>query len=128
MARVTVEDCISQVPNRFELVILAAERAKNISSGAPLTIARGNDKNPVIALREIAAGNIDIAKLRDMIVANLQKTNKIDEEASDENLFLNNQDVLSLGSSYAQMPTNDDFSDQDDFLDIDFADNITEDD
>jgi DNA-directed RNA polymerase subunit omega len=92
MARVTVEDCIAQVPNRFELVVLTAERARNISSGAPLTIERKNDKNPVIALREIAAGNIDIEKLRDSQVASLQKNNKMDD-ITDENLYAENQET-----------------------------------
>ena len=58
MARVTVEDCILQVPNRFDLVMLAAQRAREISAGAPLTIDRDNDKNPVVALREIAEGYV----------------------------------------------------------------------
>ena len=58
MARVTVEDCVDKVPTRFELVMLASHRAREIASGAPLTIARDNDKNPVVALREIAEGKI----------------------------------------------------------------------
>lgn len=63
MARVTVEDCITRIPNRFELVVTAAQRARQLSAGAPLTVERDNDKNPVVALREIAAESIDIAKL-----------------------------------------------------------------
>ena len=57
MARVTVEDCVDKVPNRFELVMLAAHRAREISAGAPITVNRDNDKNPVVSLREIAASN-----------------------------------------------------------------------
>ena len=59
MARVTVEDCVDKVPNRFELVMLAAHRAREIQSGSPITIDRDNDKNPVVALREIASGLVD---------------------------------------------------------------------
>lgn len=68
MARVTVEDCIQVVENRFELVVLAAERAKRISSGAPVTVSKDNDKYSVIALREIADNNINIEKLRELVV------------------------------------------------------------
>ncbi|MES2252740.1 MAG: DNA-directed RNA polymerase subunit omega [Pseudomonadota bacterium] len=73
MARVTVEDCILNVPNRFELVLLSAKRAREISAGSPLTVARDNDKNPVIALREISENSIDIAALRDNLIKSLQK-------------------------------------------------------
>ena len=65
MARVTVEDCIKIVDNRFELVMLAAQRARSLSSGAELTVDRDNDKNPVIALREIAEKNIELDELED---------------------------------------------------------------
>ena len=73
MARVTVEDCIDKIPNRFDLVLAAAQRARHISTGNPLTIDRDNDKNPVVALREIADETIDPDKLRDDIVNGLQK-------------------------------------------------------
>ena len=73
MARVTVEDCIDKIPNRFDLVLAAAQRARHISAGNPLTIDRDNDKNPVVALREIADETIDPDKLRDDIVNGLQK-------------------------------------------------------
>lgn len=65
MARVTVEDCITQVPNRFELVMVAAQRTRQLAAGAPLTVERNNDRNPVVALREIAEGTVDTAKLKD---------------------------------------------------------------
>ena len=65
MARVTVEDCVLKVPNRFDLVMLASQRARDIASGAPETVARDNDKNPVIALREIAEGNITAEMLKE---------------------------------------------------------------
>ena len=73
MARVTVEDCVKKVPNRFELVLLAGQRAKNISSGDPITVSKDNDKNSVIALREIEEGTIDLKELDRMLVAGFQK-------------------------------------------------------
>lgn len=73
MARVTVEECVEKVPNRFELVLLAGQRAKNISSGDPITVSKDNDKNSVIALREIEEGTIDMNDLDRMLVAGFQK-------------------------------------------------------
>jgi DNA-directed RNA polymerase subunit omega len=83
MARVTVEDCVLQVPNRFDLVMLAAQRARDISSGAPLTIERDRDKNPVIALREIADETIELEHLAESLVLGLQKHVEIDEPEED---------------------------------------------
>ena len=87
MARVTVEDCIEKIPNRFDLVLAAAQRARHISTGNPLTIDRDNDKNPVVALREIADETIDPDKLRDDIVKGLQKLTNPEfiEDEEDEN-------------------------------------------
>ena len=79
MARVTVEDCIDKVENRFDLVLLAAHRARTISSGAPITLDRDNDKNPVVALREIAEETIAPADLREELVHSLQKYVEVDE-------------------------------------------------
>jgi DNA-directed RNA polymerase subunit omega len=79
MARVTVEDCIDKVPNRFELVLLAAHRARLISSGAQLTIDRDRDKNPVVALREIAEEAIQPDDLREQLIHSLQKYVEVDE-------------------------------------------------
>ena len=79
MARVTVEDCVVKVPNRFELVLLAAQRAREITSGAPLTLDRDNDKNPVVALREIADTTIELDRLKDSVVRGMQKHVEIDE-------------------------------------------------
>ena len=84
MARVTVEDCIVKVPNRFDLVLSAAERARQISAGAPLTIDRDNDKNPVVALREIADETVEVEQLNDSLVKNLQKYGVIDEPSEDD--------------------------------------------
>ncbi|MCB1681459.1 MAG: DNA-directed RNA polymerase subunit omega [Alphaproteobacteria bacterium] len=80
MARVTVEDCIEKVPNRFELVMLATQRARKIGSGAALTIDRDNDKNPVVALREIADETVDIGHLKEEIITSNQRFLPQDEE------------------------------------------------
>ena len=79
MARVTVEDCVVRVPNRFELVLLAGQRAREISSGAPLTIDRDDDKNPVIALREIADETVGLDHLQDSLIRGMQKHVEMDE-------------------------------------------------
>jgi DNA-directed RNA polymerase subunit omega len=83
MARVTVEDCIDKVENRFDLVLLAAHRARTISSGSPITIDRDNDKNPVVSLREIAEETISPGDLREELVHSLQKYVEVDEPESD---------------------------------------------
>ena len=79
MARVTVEDCVLKVPNRFELVLLAAQRAREITSGAPLTLDRDDDKNPVVALREIADEAISPGDLKEELLHSLQKYVEVDE-------------------------------------------------
>ena len=73
MARVTVEDCVDKVPNRFELVMLAAHRAREIQSGSPITIDRDNDKNPVVALREIADETVAPDDMRESLIQSIQK-------------------------------------------------------
>ena len=79
MARVTVEDCIDKVENRFDLVLLASHRARMLSSGAPITIDRDNDKNPVVALREIADETISPGDLKEDLIHSLQKYVEVDE-------------------------------------------------
>lgn len=79
MARVTVEDCVDKVENRFELVLLASHRARMIASGAPLTVDRDNDKNPVVALREIADQTIAPEDLKEDLIHSLQKYVEVDE-------------------------------------------------
>ena len=83
MARVTVEDCIDKVDNRFDLVLLAAHRARMISSGSQLTVDRDNDKNPVVSLREIAETTISPEDLREELVHSLQKFVEVDEPEPD---------------------------------------------
>lgn len=84
MARVTVEDCVQKVPNRFELVLDAAQRSRQISSGAPLTIDRDNDKNPVVALREIAEDQANPAHLKEAVITGMQKYLEVDEPEEDD--------------------------------------------
>ncbi|EJF90625.1 DNA-directed RNA polymerase subunit omega [Bartonella tamiae] len=79
MARVTVEDCIDKVDNRFELVLLAGHRARQISQGAQITVDRDNDKNPVVALREIADETLSPADLKEDLIHSLQKHVEVDE-------------------------------------------------
>jgi DNA-directed RNA polymerase subunit omega len=88
MARVTVEDCVVKIPNRFELVLLAAQRAREITSGAPLSIDRDDDKNPVVALREIAEETIRLDHLRMSVVRGMQKHVEIDEPEETHELEL----------------------------------------
>jgi len=97
MARVTVEDCIDKIPNRFDLVLASAQRARNISTGNPLTIDRDNDKNPVVALREIALETIDPDFLRDEIVKGLQKlSNPVILENEDELFEESSEDKYTI--------------------------------
>ena len=113
MARVTVEDCVLKVPNRFELVLLSAQRARNISRGEQLTIERDNDKNPVVALREIAEETLHLPDLEQDLVKSLSRVPEpepVDEEVldlipTDQNIF-GLQDV-SAEEEAAQLPQED---------------------
>ena len=84
MARVTVEDCVDKIPNRFDLVLLAAHRARTVSAGAPLLVERDNDKNPVVALREIADDKLAPGDLREDLIVSLQKHVEDDEAVEAE--------------------------------------------
>jgi len=84
MARVTVEDCIDKVSNRFDLVLVAAQRAREISAGAELTVDRDRDKNPVVALREIAEETVSPAEMLDATITNLQRVRLDDDDVADE--------------------------------------------
>jgi DNA-directed RNA polymerase subunit omega len=84
MARVTVEDCVDKIPNRFDLVLLSAQRARQVSGGAELTIDRDRDKNPVVALREIAEQTVKPKELQESLIGTLQRVQVDDEEAPDE--------------------------------------------
>lgn len=98
MARVTVEDCIDKVSNRFELVLLAGHRARQISQGATITVERDNDKNPVVALREIADETLSPADLKEDLIHSLQKHVEVDEpEAAPE--------LLADSSGFDDLPS-----------------------
>ena len=84
MARVTVEDCVDKVSNRFDLVLLSAQRARQVSGGAELTIDRDRDKNPVVALREIAEETVKPAELKESLISSLQRVQIDDDDVADE--------------------------------------------
>ena len=107
MARVTVEDCIDKVENRFELVLLASHRARMVSSGAQITVDRDNDKNPVVALREIAETTISPGDLKEDLIHSLQKHVEVDEpEAEGQDLIDKpvEADAVAAGEEDDQVP------------------------
>ena len=100
MARVTVEDCVDKVPNRFELVMLAAHRAREIQSGSPLTVERDNDKNPVVSLREIAEETQAADALRERMIESYQTQIEVDEPEEDQMaLLMGNGDAVDRPAS-----------------------------
>jgi len=101
MARVTVEDCVTKIPNRFELVMVASQRARNISAGAELEVERDNDKNPVVALREIADNHVDQKELEEALIKGLQKFVEMDEPEEDEVDLIAIQQELTVGEGEA---------------------------
>ncbi len=118
MARVTVEDCVKRIPNRFDLVIAAAQRSREISNGVSLEVDRDNDKNPVVSLREIASEAVDAESLQERFIRSMQKNlikedNSIEEEASLEEEF----------AAYLNETKNEAVSDQD----LDFNHNKNDD-
>ena len=109
MARVTVEDCVKKIPNRFDLVIAAAQRSREISNGMSIEVDRDNDKNPVVSLREIASEVVDAESLQERFIRSMQKNlnkeeNNIEEEASLEEEF-----AAYLNESKVETTTNEDF-------------------
>ncbi len=120
MARVTVEDCVQKVPNRFELVLLAAQRARNLSRGEELTIDRDDDKNPVVALREIAEETIELPKIEQDLIRSLSRAPEpepADEEVldlipTDQNIF-GLQDVTAEEENAVLTAEADDMSPED---------------
>ncbi len=103
MARVTVEDCVDKVENRFNLVLLAAHRARTISSGAPLNVERDNDKNPVVALREIADAAIEVPAIEDDLITSMQKQLDVDEP----------EEAEGAAAEKADLPEHDQVSEED---------------
>lgn len=115
MARVTVEDCVEKVPSRFELVLLAAQRARKIGTGAPLLIERDNDKNPVVALREIAGEKISTDDLKEELIRNNQRMSAFDDDDEDIDLMDGEQEWSTMAEEaskasgmYADEEINDD--------------------
>ena len=104
MARVTVEDCVDKVPNRFELVMLAAHRAREISAGAPITVERDNDKNPVVSLREIADETQTADELRERLIESNQTQIEVDEPEEDR--------MALLMGAESDAPAEDDMSEE----------------
>ena len=105
MARVTVEDCVDKVPNRFELVMLAAHRAREISAGGAITVDRDNDKNPVVALREIAEETQQAQALRERMIEAHQTQIEVDEPEDDSMALL-------MGAETPDRPVHDDLSEE----------------
>lgn len=136
MARVTVEDCVEKVPNRYELLMVAAQRAKDIEAGSPLQVDRDNDKNSVVALREIAENKVSIEELQHSLVMNLQKYVEVEEPEEEElEIIAAEKELAELDSQFdssmlldadinESMQIHDDSVDMDDdaALDEDFDD------
>jgi len=104
MARVTVEDCVDKVPNRFELVMLAAHRAREIAAGSPITVERDNDKNPVVSLREIAEETQSADDLRERLIESNQNQIEVDEPEEDS--------MALLMGAESDKPAEDDMSEE----------------
>jgi len=104
MARVTVEDCVDKVPNRFELVMLAAHRAREIAAGSPITVDRDNDKNPVVSLREIADETQSADDLRERLIESNQNQIEVDEPEEDS--------MALLMGAESDKPAEDDMSEE----------------
>ena len=137
MARVTVEDCVDKIPNRYELLMVAAQRAKDISSGAPIMVARDNDKNPVIALREIAEEKVSIEELQKSLVMGLQKYVEVEEPEEEElEIMAAEKELADLDEQFSGLLLDGEMADgmqvhggdDDDALDLDAADAGSDDD
>ncbi len=130
MARITVEDCVDKIPNRYELLMIAAQRAKDISSGAPIAVARDNDKNPVIALREIAEEKVNIEELQKSLVMGLQKYVEVEEPQEEEiEIMAAEKELAGLDEQFSNIMLDNEMADNmqvhgedDDALDLDADD------
>ena len=109
MARVTVEDCINKVPNRFDLVIAAAQRSREISNGIPIEVERDNDKNPVVSLREIASDAVDAESLQERFIRSMQKNLIREETIPEEDSSLEDEFAAYLNDSKTENVIKDDF-------------------
>lgn len=118
MARVTVEDCIDKVLNRFELVMVASQRARKIGSGAGLTIDRDNDKNPVVALREIAEETVDVAELKEDLIRNNQRVIALDDDGEDVIDMMEGEEEWGSMSDADEADDSDDTDEKSDLADL----------
>ncbi len=134
MARVTVEDCVDKIPNRYELLMIAAQRAKDIEAGAPLTIDRDNDKNAVVALREIAGETVSIEELQRSLVMGLQKYVEVEEPEEEElEIMAAERELADLDEQFAGVLPQAELEDtmqihggDDDALDLDGDDDVAD--
>jgi DNA-directed RNA polymerase subunit omega len=108
MARVTVEDCIKKIPNRFDLILAASQRSREISNGIPIEVERDNDKNPVVSLREIAADAVDPNTLQERFIRSMQKNIIKDEVVSDEETSLEDEFSAYLNEASVDKTDNSD--------------------
>ena len=109
MARVTVEDCVKKIPNRFDLVIAAAQRSREISNGISIEVDRDNDKNPVVSLREIASEAVDAESLQERFIRSMQKNLNKEDNNTEEEASLEEEFAAYLNESKSEAKTNDDF-------------------
>ena len=109
MARVTVEDCVKKIPNRFDLVIAAAQRSREISNGIAIEVDRDNDKNPVVSLREIASEAVDSESLQERFIRSMQKNLNKEDSNTEEETSLEDEFAAYLNESKTETLTNDDF-------------------
>ena len=109
MARVTVEDCVKKIPNRFDLVIAAAQRSREISNGISIEVDRDNDKNPVVSLREIASEAIDAESLQERFIRSMQKNLNKEDNNTEEEASLEEEFAAYLNETNSEIKTNDDF-------------------
>ncbi len=109
MARVTVEDCVKKIPNRFDLVIAASQRSREISNGVAIEVDRDNDKNPVVSLREIASEAVDAESLQERFIRSMQKNLIKDDGNIEEEASLEEEFAAYLNESKPETNTNEDF-------------------
>ena len=135
MARVTVEDCVDKIPNRYELLMVASQRAKDISAGSPITLPRDNDKNPVIALREIAEETVSIEELQRSLVMGLQKYVEVEEPEEEElEIMAAEKELVDLDEQFSGLLLEGDIADsmqlvdEDDSLELDASSDLMSDD
>ncbi len=118
MARVTVEDCVDKIPNRFDLILVAAGRAKALGAGAPLTVERGDEKNTVLALREIEEEHLSLDDIRENIIAGMQRFAKVKENTADDEELKEVESEI-MGETGASVFSDTEFVDSDSFQVVD---------